>query len=101
MAEPADEPHAVQLSGLLFEAADQQHLAIELAERRVIFVRDGRALASTLGLALARSAFVFWIAGPGRTGGSSGHACALLRTRLDIPIEPRCSVALPTLRTTP
>ena len=28
VAEPADQPHAVHLAGLLLEAADQQHLAV-------------------------------------------------------------------------
>ena len=30
MAEPANDPHAVKLTRLLFESADQQHLSIEM-----------------------------------------------------------------------
>src|SRR5262249_23277798 len=32
VAEPADEAHAVHLPGLLLEAADEQHVAVELQE---------------------------------------------------------------------
>src|SRR5205085_9923100 len=49
MAEAADQPHAVHLAGLLFEAADQQHLAIggkllflgELGYRGLVVVSGG------------------------------------------------------------
>ena len=39
MAEAADQPHAVELSGLLLEAADQQHVAIGLQQMLLV---DGR-----------------------------------------------------------
>ena len=32
MAEAADQPHAVDLARLLFEAADQQHVAVEFQQ---------------------------------------------------------------------
>ena len=48
MAEAADQAHAVELSGLLLEAADQQHLAIEseqLSAVRLIGAGGCRAFA--------------------------------------------------------
>ena len=42
MAEAADQPHAVELSRLLLEAADQQHVVIGLQEP--VLVRPGRRL---------------------------------------------------------
>ena len=35
MAEPSDQAHAIHLADLLFEAADQQHLAVEIQEELV------------------------------------------------------------------
>ena len=51
MAEPADQAHAVHLAGLLFEAADEQHVAVELEERlgRRVDARFGVSLAAGLG----------------------------------------------------
>ena len=42
MAEAADQTHAVELAGLLLEAADQQHVGVELlAARRGLDARCG------------------------------------------------------------
>jgi hypothetical protein len=48
MAEAADETEAVELSGPLLEAADEQHLAVifeQLLGGRLVPLRLGRALA--------------------------------------------------------
>jgi hypothetical protein len=43
MAEAADQPHAVELAGLLLEAADDQHVAIGLAQQRRVGLGGGLA----------------------------------------------------------
>ena len=44
VTEAADEAHAVKLAGLLFEAADQEHLTISLELRITIEICDRAAI---------------------------------------------------------
>ena len=54
MAEPADQPHAVHLAGLLLEAADEQHLAQRVELLLLAEIRDRTRLCRSSG----RAAFV-------------------------------------------
>jgi hypothetical protein len=53
VAETADEPHAVELAGLLLEAADQEHVAVG-AEELLRRHRGGLAVRFRGGLLLRR-----------------------------------------------
>ncbi len=71
VAKTADQPHAVHLAGLLFEAADQQHVAIELQH----------LLRREIGLGFLRVAHGFELACGSRHGGLEPPLLAVRRAR--------------------